>query len=103
MVAIFTGLGAGFERGSRAALGSAGLLGAGVQGRAGEGVSLNASTGNLILTQQDEFLAGLGPDVGIGRTYNSLLGSGLDDNGDQWRQSTDRRIYGLTGTVNTSG
>ncbi|MFZ2029934.1 MAG: LysM peptidoglycan-binding domain-containing protein [Vitreimonas sp.] len=101
MVAIFVGLGAGFERGSRAALGSAGLLGSGVQGRNGEGVALNAANGNLILTQQDEFLAGLGPDVAVGRTYNSA--SVLDDNGDHWRQSTDRRVYGLTGSVNTAG
>ncbi|MFZ2032019.1 MAG: DUF6531 domain-containing protein, partial [Vitreimonas sp.] len=101
MVAIFTGLGAGFERGSRAALGGAGLLGAGVQGRAGDTVSLNAANGNLILTQQDEFLAGLGPDVAIGRTYNSQ--GALNENGDGWRQSTDRRVYNLTGTLNTTG
>ncbi len=101
MVAIFTGLGAGFERGSRAALGSAGLLGSGVQGRAGDNISLNAATGNLVITQQDEFLAGLGPDIAIGRTYNSS--GALNENSDGWRQSTDRRVYNLTGTVNTSG
>ena len=40
-----------------------------------------------------EFLVGLGPDVAIARTYNSL-GDLTDDNGDNWRQSTDRRVYG---------
>lgn len=49
MVAIFTGLGAGFERGSGAALGSGGLLGSSGLGRGGEGVFLNALSGNLLL------------------------------------------------------
>ncbi|WP_135212625.1 HNH endonuclease [Vitreimonas flagellata] len=101
MVSIFTGLGAGFERGSGAALGAGGLLGGAGLGRGGEGVFLNAATGNLILQRQDEFLVGRGPDIGVARTYNSL--GALDDNGDYWRQSTDRRIFGLTGTVNTTG
>ena len=101
MVAIFTGLGAGFERGSAAALGGSGLLGASAQGRGGEGVFLNAASGNLVLSRQDEFLVGRGPDIAIARTYNSM--GALDDNGDLWRQSTDRRVFGLTGTVNTSG
>ena len=95
------GLGAGFERGSAASVGGGGLLGSSSQGRGGEGVFLNAATGNLLLTRQDEFLVGKGPDVSIARTYNSL--GALDDNGDYWRQSTDRRIFGLTGTVNTGG
>ena len=63
--------------------------------------SLNAATGNLLLSHRDEFLVGRGPDIGISRTYNSL--GALDENGDNWRQSTDRRILGLTGTVNTTG
>ncbi|WEK02284.1 MAG: LysM peptidoglycan-binding domain-containing protein [Candidatus Sphingomonas phytovorans] len=102
MVSIFTGLGAGFERGSGAMLGSTGLLGSGSIGRNNEQVSLNAATGNLLISQRDEFLVGRGPDAAIGRTYNSL-GDMSDENGDNWRQSTDRRVYGLTGTVNTTG
>jgi YD repeat-containing protein len=101
MVSIFTGLGAGFERGSGTTLGASGLLGSGTLGRSGEQVSLNAATGNLLISKGDEFLVGRGPDVSIARTYNSL-GDLSDDNGDNWRQSTDRRVYGLTGTVNAS-
>ena len=101
MVAIFTGLGAGFERGSGAALGANGLLGSSSLGRAGEGVFLNAATGNVLLTQQDEFLVGKGPDVAISRTYNSL--GALDENGDHWRQSTDLRIISLSGASDAIG
>lgn len=85
-----------------AALGGVGLLGSSSLGRAGEGVFLNAATGALLLTRQDEFLAGRGPDAAIARTYNSQ--GNLDDaNNDDWRQSTDRRLFSLTGTVNTAG
>ena len=102
MVAVFTGLGAGFQRGSGASIGGAGILGSGLQGRAGENISVNAATGNLaVTTRQDEFIVGRGPDVGINRVYNSL--GALDDNGDHWRQNTDRRIKSLTGTANTNG
>lgn len=101
MVAIFTGLGAGFQRGSFATLGGAGLLGSSMFGRGGEGIFLNAATGNLLLQRQDEFLVGLGPDAGVTRTYNSA--GVLDDNGDHWRQSTDRRVFGVTGTLGASG
>jgi len=103
MVSIFTGLGSGFERGSAAQLGSAGLLGAGTLGRNGEQLSLNAATGNLLIRQQDEFLVGRGQDASVSRTYNSLGDPTHDDNGDRWQQSTDRRVYGLTGTLNTTG
>ncbi|MET0183119.1 MAG: hypothetical protein ABW199_09560, partial [Caulobacterales bacterium] len=101
MVAIFTGLGSGFERGSGASVGAGGLLGAASLGRGGDNVFLNAATGNLLVSRQDEFLVGRGPDIALARTYNSL--GALDDNGDYWRQSTDRRVFGLTGTVNTAG
>lgn len=103
MVAIFTGLGAGLEPGSGAAVGAAGLLGSSSLGRGNESVFLNAATGNLVLSRQDEFLVGHGPDISVGRTYNSLGDTAHDDNGDLWRQSTDRRLLGATGTVNTVG
>jgi YD repeat-containing protein len=103
MVSIFTGLGSGFERGSAAQLGSAGLLGSGTLGRSGEQLSVNAATGNLLINQRDEFLVGLGRDASVSRTYNSLGDPTHDDNGDKWQQSTDRRVYGLTGTLNATG
>lgn len=102
MVAIFTGAGAGLERGSGSVAGGAGLLGSASLGRNGEQVFLNASTGNLVIQQRDEFLVGRGPDSAINRTYNSL-GDRSDDNGDNWRQSTDRRVFGLTGSINSWG
>src|SRR5258705_4485306 len=102
MVAIFTGAGTGFERGSGSVLGAAGLLGSSTLGRGGEQLFLNAATGNFLISQQDEFLVGLGPDVAISRTYNSL-GDLSDENADNWRQSTQRRIVNLTGTLNTAG
>ncbi|HEX4695613.1 hypothetical protein, partial [Sphingomonas sp.] len=71
MVEIFTGAGAGLERGSANVLGAAGLLGSGSIGRSGEQALLNAATGNLVIQQQDEMLVGQGPDDAIVRTYNS--------------------------------
>jgi len=102
MVAIFAGPGTGFERGSGSVLGGAGLLGNASIGRAGQQLFVNAETGNLMISQLDESLLGRGPDVGITRTYNSL-GNFSDENGDNWRQSTDRRVYACTGSVNTAG
>jgi YD repeat-containing protein len=102
MVAIFTGAGSGLERGSGNTIGSAGLLGTAAQGRSGEQLFVNAANGNLLIAQRDEFLVGRGPDVAVDRTYNAL-GNLSDDNGDNWRQSTERYVEGLTGTVNTSG
>lgn len=93
MTAIFTGLGSGFARSSAVSLGSAGLIGSGSIGRGGDTVSVNAATGNLLVSQQDEFLAGRGLDVGISRTYNSLAELADGDNGDNWQMSTMRRVF----------
>ena len=102
MAAIFAGTGFGLGRGSASVLGGAGLLGSSPLGRGGEGVFVNAATGNLLINKQDEFLVGSGPDVGISRTYNSLT-TLADDNNDKWRQSSDRRVYGLSGTYGAVG
>src|SRR5687767_14637146 len=95
MTAIFTGLGAGFARSSATVLGNAGLLGSASTGRGGDNVMVNAATGNLVITRQDEFLVGRGPDLGISRTYNSLAQVDDRDNHDNWQQSTTRRVFGL--------
>lgn len=102
MVAIFTGGGSGLQNGSSGILGSAGQIGTAAQGRSGEQLFVNAANGSAVITQRDEFLVGRGPDVAIDRTYNSL-GDMSDDNGDNWRQSTERYVHALTGTLNGSG
>ncbi len=100
MVAIFTGLGSGLENGSGSALGAGGLLGQSSLGRAGEQLFFNAANGNLVVSQRDEFVVGRGTDINIARTYNSQ--GGFDgDNGDNWRQSTTRRIFDYTGNTST--
>lgn len=103
MVGFFTGAGAGLVRSSANILGGAGLLGNSSLGRGNESVSVNAATGNLFVGHQDEFLIGRGLDVGISRAYNSLADTTDGDNGDQWQFNTNRRVFGLTGTVNTAG
>src|SRR6185295_6042241 len=102
MVAIVGGSDLGLATASGLVLGNRGQLGSADQGRAGEGVTVNAVTGNLVLQRQDEYLAGTGVDIGVLRTYNSL-GLLNDDNGDNWRLGYSRKVYGLTGTVNTAG
>ena len=97
MVAIFTGLGSGLERGSGTVLGSAGLFGSSGFGRGGEDLFLNAANGNVVINQQDEFVSGMGLDAAVTRTYNSL-GNTSDDNGDNWRQGYDRRIINAPAT-----
>ncbi|MEH3037434.1 MAG: hypothetical protein PGN23_13255 [Sphingomonas adhaesiva] len=102
MVGIFTGADFGLGRGSASTLGAPGLLGDASQGGARDQISVNAATGNLLIQKQDEFLVGRGPDASVSRSYNSLT-TLQDDNNDRWRQSTDRRVTNLTGTVNAAG
>lgn len=102
MVAIFTGSGLGFERGSFNQLGTRGVWGVAAQGRASEQVFVNGATGNLIVQNTDEFLVGRGPDSAINRTYNSL-GLMDDDNGDNWLSGVSRQVLNASPTVNVAG
>ncbi|MEK9803645.1 MAG: hypothetical protein VW475_09620 [Curvibacter sp.] len=71
MVSIVTGNGAGLVNSSKDVLGSDGQIGNAASGRAGEGVTVNAATGNLVIQDRDEYLVGVGADVDLLRTYNS--------------------------------
>jgi YD repeat-containing protein len=56
---------------------------------------INAATGNLVIQSQDDYLASLGLDVAMVRTYNSL-GVFMDgDNGDNWQTSLYRQLLNL--------
>ncbi|WP_432200672.1 putative toxin [Erythrobacter sp. W53] len=103
MTAIFTGLGSGLAKSSATTLGASGTLGGSATGRGREGLSVNAATGNLVISRRDEFLTGRGHDIGISRTYNSLAEVSDRDNGDQWQLSSTRRVFDRTGAVNTAG
>lgn len=92
MVAIITGKGAGIENSSLSILGSKGQIGSAGLGGAQGGAYVNAATGNLVLTTNDEMLVGRGPDALVSRTYNSL-GAWDGDNDDYWRASPYRRVH----------
>lgn len=93
MTAIVAGQGLGLTNTSLGLLGSRGQLGVAEQGRSGEKVAVNASNGNLIVQQQDEWLVGVGPDVGLLRTYNSQATEDGDNN-DNWRLGFSRKVLG---------
>lgn len=99
MTAIVAGQGLGLFNTSRGLLGGQGQLGTAQYGRTGEQFYVNATNGNLVVQQQDEWLVGAGVDADFLRTYNSQ-GGGADDNGDNWRIALSRKVYGLTGTRN---
>ncbi len=100
MVAVVSGSGLGLGTSSLSSLGTVGGVGTSAGGSNGERIYVNAATGNLVLQSHDEVLAALGLDLAVVRTYNSQ-GQLNDDNGDNWRLGVHRRLFGLTGTVNT--
>jgi YD repeat-containing protein len=73
-----------------------------VQGQAGDAVTINLGSGNLVLQQQDELLLGRGLNLSTLRTYNS---QGLldGDNNDNWRIGFYRQLGTLNGTLNSAG
>src|SRR5262245_41756424 len=100
MVAIVSGSGLGLFRSSVSSLGQSGVAGDPRAGRGGDQVYVNSATGNLIVQGQDEILRSLGLDLSLVRTYNSLGLMTDSDNGDNWRLGVDRKVYGLSGTLN---
>ena len=102
MVAVVAGNGLGLGDTSALLLGGRGTVGDARVGRGTDRVFLNAATGNLIIQSRDELLLGRGLDVIAHRAYNSL-GQFDYGNNDNWLSGLNKRIYGLTGTVNTAG
>ncbi|QJD99466.1 DUF3380 domain-containing protein [Massilia forsythiae] len=102
MVAIVGGNGLGLLNGSAALLGQRGMAGKALQGQDGQAVYVNASNGNLVIQRQDDFLAAVGIDIAVGRTYNSQ-GKTDDDNGDNWKLGLSRQVTGLSGAPNSVG
>src|SRR5580693_1643520 len=99
MVAIVTGNGLGLQSGSALGLGQKIQLGNAALGQSGEQVYVNASNGNLLLQDRDQFLSGTGVNSEIFRSYNSQ-GKLVGDN---WQPGAAPVLSLLTGVVNTAG
>ena len=93
---VFTGSGLGFHS-SSLKLGSYGLKGSAALGQGGNSVYVNAANGNLVLQQDDGFLADAGIGMGLLQTYNSK-----GDMSSAWRFNMHSSIQ-VQGTPNTAG
>ena len=102
MVAVVSGNGLGLGNSSLSNLGSQGQVGSATEGKSGEQVYVNSATGNLIIQDRDDYIAALGLNLPIVRTYNSQAQLS-DDFGGGWRLGVNERLINLTGTVNTAG
>lgn len=98
MVAIVTSNGLGLYGDINGASGNADVARNGQS----NAVYVNSTTGNLVIRARDEFLAAVGTDLSLIRTYNSQ-GRFTDDNGDNWRLGIYRRLSPVSGTMNTEG
>jgi YD repeat-containing protein len=102
MVAIVTGNGAGVLNSSASVIGGQGVFGNAETGTTRESVYVNVRNGNLVLQDQDEFLASRAVDLQLTRTYNSH-GDFNDGLGEDWKLGLVKQVTGLTGTLNTAG
>ncbi|OEZ54738.1 DUF4214 domain-containing protein [Duganella sp. HH105] len=102
MVAIVSGNGFGLSTGSSSTLGQAGVFGNPNLGNNTDGAYVNVANGNLVLQNQDDFIASLGVNLSLTRTYNSQ-GSFNNGYGPSWRMGVIKQITDLSGSVNTAG
>jgi hypothetical protein len=100
MVAIVSGNGLGLSNSSAALLGQQGLFGGAQLGQAKEKAFVNVANGNLVLQHQDDFLASVGIDQSLTRTYNSQGSFAQDHNGANWHGGLTKRIV-YDATANT--
>ncbi|WP_445364037.1 hypothetical protein ACJJIQ_06190 [Microbulbifer sp. ANSA003] len=96
MVAIISGDVLGLFNSTKTGIGSASF------GQGRESVYVNASTGNLVLRQQDEFVAAAGLDLSMLRTYNSQ-GQMDGDNNDGFRFNFSNQLINLIGSPGQTG
>ncbi|SDF64610.1 YD repeat-containing protein [Massilia sp. PDC64] len=101
MVAIVSGSGLGILNGSASTLGAAGLFGNSAQGATKEAAYVNAATGNLVVSDRDAFLASVGVNLALTRTYNSM-GNLSTGNGLNWKTGPVKTVT-LTGAINAVG
>lgn len=95
MTQLFTNQGLGLTGSSLSYLGSFGPKGMAKLGQGGESVYLNAATGNLVVRQQDGFLASSGLGLELIHTYNSR-GEGRQN----WCFNTQSQLM-IQGAINT--
>ncbi len=75
-----------------AGLGNYDVLGqAGIKLSGSNGLRVNASTGNLVVSGSDQSMVSRGLDLSLARTYNSQ-GMRNDHDGDNWRFSFEREV-----------
>src|SRR5688572_16686098 len=74
-------------------------------GQTGQGVYVNASTGNLVIQSMDDWMQSVGINTSVVRTYNSLLGADPDGANDGFAIGFHRKllIETLSGTRNQAG
>jgi YD repeat-containing protein len=98
MVAVVSGNGLGLLNGSLSQLGLVSGAAAGL-GQSRDRQYVNTANGNLVIQGADASLVFNGISLSDLRTYNSE-GTGSDQG---WLWGFSRKVYGLTGTVNTAG
>ena len=94
MAQIFTGAGLGLQGSSLDQLGSYGPKGAAGLGQGGGSLAINLANGNVVLKQNDGFLADFGVGLDLFQSYNSRATQA-------WRFSTDSRVI-FSGQHNTA-
>lgn len=99
MSQIFTGSGLGTNGSSIDALGGYGPGGNSSLGQANESLYINASNGNLVLKQNDGFLA----DHNLGQSLIHSYNAQGKSNQSHWVFNVATRITDLTGTLNSKG